>query len=100
MVLPLFHAAYSLRSGMTFASRLTLGRLMAMWRAPIVSLIVALTTPFLLPTSAMAQASHAADVTLTAEESERLAEAREAVMKTPEMKAAFATFIEARKKYQ
>ena len=85
---------------MIVASRLTLGSLTAMWRALFVLLIVAPTTTFLLPCSAMAQASHAADATLTPEESGRLAEAREAVMKTPEMKAAFATFNAARKQYQ
>jgi lysophospholipase L1-like esterase len=85
---------------MTFASRLLLRGLATKSYALVVSLLFALTTTFLLPSSAMAQASHATDVTLTPEESERLAEAREAVMKTPEMKAAFAKFNAARKLYQ
>jgi len=85
---------------MTFASRPVPGRLATTSYALLVSLIVLLATNFLMPSSAMAQVSHAADIALTPEESQKLAEAREAVMKTPEMKAAFAKFNAARKLYQ
>jgi len=87
-------------SEMTFASRPVPGRLATTSYALLVSLIVLLATNFLMPSSAMAQVSHAADIALTPEESQKLAEAREAVMKTPEMKAAFAKFNAARKLYQ
>jgi acyl-CoA thioesterase-1 len=86
---------------MTFTSRLTFGNLAAMWhRLFRASLLAAIATTFLLPSSSIAQAPHATDVTLTAEESERLAEARAAVMQTPEMQAAFAKFSAARRLYQ
>jgi lysophospholipase L1-like esterase len=73
-----------------------------MFRQPLSStaLVIALAGVFGLTSPSFAQAPTAPEVEFTADDSERLAAARAAIMKTPEMRAATAKFNASRKAFQ